>query len=415
MKHGNVNYLWEPNESQWHDMLRNWPRENLEKFLYDLSFSSGVLSGLEIVQATAPNLTVTVKKGRAAFRDTSTGLAKLIELENDFSLNLSSLLPVSTNPAILLVVCEALSVDALPTQVVSPPPTLSDGSIHEDYDAAFQTLSFNRLTYDSATIKAVGSSTGQQVVLGSVVLSAGQTSILNSHIQAQNTPSSPREIAAPDPEIQRLKTELEILKPLVSPVGGILEFVGALTDIPSGWLPCDGRKLQQASYPKLFDLLGLRFSTVGLGNPNTDVNVGEFRLPDLSGRFSVAVGGGYNLGDTGGANSVTLTTAQMPQHDHPVTISGVGDHTHTITVNDHASPGIIEMERSGFTLNDPEFWVTQGTGVPAPTSSLALNHSATASNSGGHTHSVDVDNSGGGQSHENRPPFFAVYKIMRVS
>lgn len=86
---------------------------------------------------------------------------------------------------------------------------------------------------------------------------------------------------------------------------------------PSGWLFCDGRLLPIAQYQALFSLLGITFG----GDGRT-----TFALPDLRGRVPVGAtlsGGGQQLtlrqmGDTGGSETVSLTVAQMPAHNHAV-------------------------------------------------------------------------------------------------
>lgn len=80
----------------------------------------------------------------------------------------------------------------------------------------------------------------------------------------------------------------------------------------AGWLPCDGRALNNAEYPALFAAIGTTFGQVG------DT---QFRLPDLRGRVAIGVGAGpgmshYTLGQAGGQETVTLTSVQMPRHQH---------------------------------------------------------------------------------------------------
>ena len=43
----------------------------------------------------------------------------------------------------------------------------------------------------------------------------------------------------------------------------------------------------------------------------------RFALPDLRGRLPLHMGGGFTLGETGGVETVTLTTQQIPSHSHP--------------------------------------------------------------------------------------------------
>lgn len=133
------------------------------------------------------------------------------------------------------------------------------------------------------------------------------------------------------------------------PPGTIKIHNTAYAPIPAGWQACDG--------------------TNG--------------TPDLRGRFIVGAGGAYAEGATGGADSVTLTTAQIPSHSH--------SHSH------------------GETLHRGD----EGTG------SYVVNPVAarTGSASGGFSQTNTDTNAtaaGGGGSHENRPAFKAVVFIMKL-
>jgi len=82
---------------------------------------------------------------------------------------------------------------------------------------------------------------------------------------------------------------------------------------PVGWLPADGRTLAILDNETLFNLIG---TTYGGDGQNT------FALPDLRGRLPLGPGQGPGLsnrviGEVGGEETVTLTTAQLPPHAHP--------------------------------------------------------------------------------------------------
>jgi microcystin-dependent protein len=82
--------------------------------------------------------------------------------------------------------------------------------------------------------------------------------------------------------------------------------------VPTGWQACDGSLLSIAEYETLYTLLG---TTYGGDGANT------FGVPDLRGQAPVHQGNGIGLtprvlGQGGGQESVTLTTAQIPQHTH---------------------------------------------------------------------------------------------------
>jgi len=97
---------------------------------------------------------------------------------------------------------------------------------------------------------------------------------------------------------------------------------------------------------------------------------GSNGTPDLRDRFIVGTGSSYSLGNTGGANSVTLTLNQIPAHTHTYERTDVG-----INVADRPWP--------------------------------ANNNDCDMTNQ-------NTSSAGGGQSHENRPPYYALMFIMKL-
>lgn len=95
------------------------------------------------------------------------------------------------------------------------------------------------------------------------------------------------------------------------PVGTIVQFGSA--NQPDGWLYCDGNYVLKADYPLLWDAIGTLWGTA----PDSDY----FVLPDFRNRSPY----GYDVGtvpphftfaSSHGAETHTLTTAQIPAHDH---------------------------------------------------------------------------------------------------
>ena len=98
------------------------------------------------------------------------------------------------------------------------------------------------------------------------------------------------------------------------PSGGIIMWSGTASNIPSGWVLCNG-------------------------NNNT---------PDLRDRFVLGAGSTYDPEDTGGQETVTISTSQMPSHTHTVNSHShsipshshtVGSHTHSIGSHTHSFSG----------------------------------------------------------------------------
>lgn len=93
------------------------------------------------------------------------------------------------------------------------------------------------------------------------------------------------------------------------PPGALMLF--ATSAAPTGWLIADGAAISRTTYAALFDAIGGNY---GAGNGST-----TFNIPDLRGRVPVgkAASGTFGtLANTGGAETHTLSTAEMPSHTH---------------------------------------------------------------------------------------------------
>ncbi len=136
---------------------------------------------------------------------------------------------------------------------------------------------------------------------------------------------------------------------------------------PRGWAFCHGQMLNISEHSALFALLGTTYG----GNGQT-----TFALPDLRGRAAIGFGQGpglqqYELGQLGGSEKVTLNPNQIPAHNH----------------------------------NAP----TAATAAKAPAGNLL----ATGPLSPDQPHgSVTTSITGGGQPHDNMPPYLALNWII---
>lgn len=115
------------------------------------------------------------------------------------------------------------------------------------------------------------------------------------------------------------------MRDTAAPSGTVSQYAGSTT--PAGYLLCDGAVVSQATYPFLFTAIGALWNTGGEG-------AGNFRLPDMRGRFPLgrAVSGtGSTLGGIGGALDHTHTT---PAHFHAMgtgatlNVTASGSHVH---------------------------------------------------------------------------------------
>jgi microcystin-dependent protein len=87
-------------------------------------------------------------------------------------------------------------------------------------------------------------------------------------------------------------------------IGEIRWYTGS--EIPLGWLPCDGRLLPVQGNEDLHTFLEFTFG--GSGD--------HFAIPDLRARVPVCTGQGIALAQVGGQESVALASAEMPSHKH---------------------------------------------------------------------------------------------------
>jgi len=94
-------------------------------------------------------------------------------------------------------------------------------------------------------------------------------------------------------------------------VGEIRMFGGNFA--PAGWMFCSGQLLPISENETLFNLIG---TTYGGDGQST------FQLPDLQSRVPMHWGNSVILAETGGTETVTLQTAQIPTHTHQLLGSG---------------------------------------------------------------------------------------------
>lgn len=122
--------------------------------------------------------------------------------------------------------------------------------------------------------------------------------------------------AASNTLLSSFTTLQEIINAII-PVGVVVAY-GAFSDLPTGWLWCDGSSFSATTYPQLAALLG------------------GTTLPNAEGRVVAGYGAvvGFNgMFMTGGAYTHTLTDAEMPAHNHESELGFGnttldGDHTH---------------------------------------------------------------------------------------
>lgn len=116
-------------------------------------------------------------------------------------------------------------------------------------------------------------------------------------------------------------------------IGEIDWFAGNFA--PRGWAFCDGQLLSISQNTALFSILGTTYG----GDGRT-----TFGLPDVRGRTLIHAGSGpglttRRLGEKGGSEEETLTTAKMPSHSHTLRASDGSATAKVPAGNVMASPG----------------------------------------------------------------------------
>lgn len=110
--------------------------------------------------------------------------------------------------------------------------------------------------------------------------------------------------------------------------GMIIPYAGS--SAPAGFLLCDGTAISRTTFATLFAIVG---TTYGAGDGST-----TFNLPNLQGRVPAGRDASQTefdtLGETGGAKTHTLTTAQIPAHNHNANLSAGGSSSNTVLVSE---------------------------------------------------------------------------------
>lgn len=148
-------------------------------------------------------------------------------------------------------------------------------------------------------------------------------------------------------------------------IGEIRAFAGQYA--PQNWALCNGSTIPINGNEALYSLIGTTYG----GDGRT-----TFGLPDLRGRLAIGMGQGTGLtnrviGSSGGTETVTVTEAQLPAHNHTMTVSTVT--TNPESINAPSSQTFLgAVGFSGTGVSSAVGYVAQSaTGVEASPMNLA--------------------------------------------
>lgn len=225
---------------------------------------------------------------------------------------------------------------------------------------------------------------------------------------------------SPDDTQTQLRDAIRALARISRPPAGVVEAYAGST-VPAGYLSCDGSLVSRTTYAALYAAIG---DTYGAGDGST-----TFALPDLERRVVVGAGGtgtttlADTVGATGGAETHTLTVAEVPAHNHGARTAAAPGHVHrsgSLSAGSSGSAHVHTIDLSltpaqsasaGLnTIKHPQDPASAGAGRTESSGAHSHNVSGSTGSGGGHSHAVYSQ--GGGNAHSIMQPSVVMQWII---
>jgi len=245
------------------------------------------------------------------------------------------------------------------TRVLTIPNVQKNYTVKNRSNATVQLKTATGVAFDVPTLaEAYVYCDGDNVITGRSITDAANAFTSNTaplnNVALTGVPTAPT--AAAGTSTTQIATTAFVQTAL--PIGSVIMWFGTVGNIPAGWQVCDG--------------------TNG--------------TPDLRDRFVVGAGTTYSVGDTGGTNSVTLTTSQIPGHTHSGTTATTGiSHTHTFSATTSNTDLSHFHTGSGSTSTVNVDHVHSGNTANTNISHTHTFSGTTGGQNVGHTHSGSTD------------------------